>query len=87
MNKNSINGKKVDFMKSYYDWYIKEQEDKIHDEFKTKRQLILDASLDAGFNEKGKKDKEGIDLSAKYKQIDKDEQEAVNAFKASLPKD
>ncbi|MDF2859164.1 MAG: hypothetical protein K0Q87_5015, partial [Neobacillus sp.] len=37
-------------METYYDWWLKSEKAKIHNEFEQKKEHLLLKSLDAGFN-------------------------------------
>lgn len=67
-------------MKSQYDLWLEAEQNKIHQEYEEKRQELFGKSFLAGMNGKNKQDEEVQSISAQCKELDKQEQAAVDEF-------
>lgn len=67
-------------MKTQYDLYLESEKSKLHAEYETKRQELLGKSFIAGMNGKCKDDDEVLSISAQYKELNEQEQVAVDEF-------
>lgn len=66
-------------MGTYYDTWLRAEKQRIRNEFKQKKELLLLKSLDAGFNE----DKAALEnISSEYARLDAQEQELINQFES-----
>lgn len=65
---------------SYYDYWKQKEIDGIKAEFASKRQELLNKSLLDGFDGGTPRDKESHEISDRLKNLDTEEQKAIEAF-------
>lgn len=67
-----------------YDAWVKQETDKIHNEYEAKREELFGKAFLAGMSGKNKKDEDVKSVSAQYKELDKQEQASINEFMSQI---